>query len=223
MRTATIVLADTHKLHAQGLKVLVEARNAYNVIEIASDGFSAFEACCARRPDMLIVDVAIPGLDALEICRQLKRYSSPTRVLLTLPFVQQERLVQAMRYGAAGAVLKTAGVDQLYDTMEAVLDGQRRFPAELTPVWGRMIGRSLDSLPETPYSRLTARERTIFKLLAEGHSVKQVASQLELKPKTVDVHKTNLMRKLDVHDRGELIHFAFREGLVGVGDAPAGK
>lgn len=214
MRTATIVLADSHQLFTQGLRMLLEAREGLNVIDMVIDGFAALESCQQHRPEVLIMDAGIPGLDAMEVCRQLGRFSSPTRVLLLMSCIQHERMAQAVKYGALGVVLKTASVEQLYSGLEAVLSGQKRFPAELTPAHGTYVRTGDVSEMATPYSRLTARERTVFKLLAEGHSVKQVASRLALKPKTVDVHKTNLMRKLDVHDRGELIHFAYREGLV---------
>ncbi len=220
MQTATIVVADTHELFAQGLRHLLESREGLHVIDVVNDGFAALESCRQQPPDMLIIDVGIGGLDSLEVGRQLQRYSSRTKVLLTMPFTQHERMAQAVKNGVAGAVLKTAGLEHLFAAIEAVLIGEKRFPAELTPPRGRYVGRKEMMEPQTPYSRLTARERTVFKLLAEGHSVKQVASQLGLKPKTVDVHKTNLMRKLDVHDRSELIHFAFREGLVSPAAGP---
>ncbi len=214
MRRITIILAETHRLLAQGLQLLLEARPGVEVLHTATDGFDALEACRRHNPNLLIIDTMIPGLDAVEVIRQLDRYSSPTRVLLTLPCIQQERLASAIQAGAVGAVIKSDGVDELYQAVDAALRGELRLPPEANGLRGAYVRGDAGSA--TPYSRLTARERTIFKLLAEGLSVKQVALQLELKPKTVDVHKTNLMRKLDVHDRGELIHFAFREGLVNV-------
>ena len=219
MRTTTVVLADTHELFAQGLRHLLEARPQTTVIDIVTDGFAALESCRQQPPSLLLIDSTIAGLDALEVSRQLHRFSSPTRVLMMLPFKQTEVMAQAMRCGTAGVVQKTAGLDELYSAIDVVLGGQKRFPPELTPARGRYVRDAVPIEPITPYSKLTARERTVFKLLAEGHSVKQVAGRLALKPKTVDVHKTNLMRKLDVHDRSELIHFAFREGLI---DAAAG-
>ncbi len=214
MSNATMVVADTHELFAQGLRHLLEARGYWRVIDTVSDGFAALETCRQRPPNLLIIDIGIGGLDALEVSRQLLRYSSPTKVLLSMPYTQHERTAQAVKNGVSGMVLKSAGVEHLYATIEALLRGEKRFPPELTRPRGRYVRQGAPSEVATPYSRLTARERTVFKLLAEGHSVKQVAGQLELRPKTVDVHKTNLMRKLDVHDRSELIHFAFREGLV---------
>ena len=220
MRNATIIVADTHELFAQGLRHLLESRPGLHVVDLVSDGFAALEACRQQPPHVLLIDATIGGLDALEVCRQLHRYSSPTRVLITMPYTQNEVTAQAMKCGAFGVVLKTVNLDQLYSTVSAVLAGEKRFPTELTPLRGRYIREGGPREPITPYSRLTARERTVFKLLAEGHSVKQVANRLELKPKTVDVHKTNLMRKLDVHDRSELIHFAFREGLISAATGP---
>ena len=220
MRTATIVVADTHELFAQGLRLLLEARSGLSVIELVNDGFAALEICRQQPPHLLLIDMTIGGLDALEVCRQLSRYSSPTRVVLTMPYTQHELTAQAMKCGAHGILLKTVSLDKLYAAVEAVLAGEKQFPAGLTAPRGRYVRDAGQREPVTPYSRLTARERTVFKLLAEGHSVKQVASRLDLKPKTVDVHKTNLMRKLDVHDRSELIHFAFREGLISAATGP---
>ncbi|NQU74972.1 MAG: response regulator transcription factor [Planctomycetes bacterium] len=219
MLTATIVVADTHELFAQGLRHLLEAKPGLSVIDLVNDGFAALETCRQRPPHLLMIDAMIGGLDAMEVCRQLRRYSSPTRVLVTMPHTQYELTAQAMKCGAQGVVLKSINLDKLYTVIESILAGEKFFPSELTHSRGRYVSEEAPSEPNTPYSRLTARERTVFKLLAEGHSVKQVASHLELKPKTVDVHKTNLMRKLDVHDRSELIHFAFREGLI---DAASG-
>ena len=214
MRSATIVVADTHELFAEGLKHLLEAQPGLIVVDVVSDGFAALESCREHLPHLLLVDATIGGLDALEICRQLGRYSSRTRVLCMLPHVQHELAAQAAKCGAWGTLLKTADLQKLYRTLDAVLAGQKQFAPDLAAPRGRYVREGQPAEPVTPYSRLTARERTVFKLLAEGHSVKQVASRLTLRPKTVDVHKTNLMRKLDVHDRSELIHFAFREGLI---------
>lgn len=219
MRDATLVLADTHQLFLQGLRLLVESRANLTVLQTVTNGFEALESCRQLGPDILLVDSAIPGLDPLAICTELARFSSRTRVVLTLPFVQHERVAQAIQAGAAGVVLKNAPAEQLHSILDDVLAGQTRFPAQLKPARGVSGRPEQTGEVQTPYSRLTARERMVFKLLVEGHSVKQVASRLELKPKTVDVHKTNLMRKLDVHDRSELIHFAFREGLVNLGAA----
>lgn len=220
MRTTTVVLADTHELFAQGLRHLMESRPDTTVIDIVTDGFAALESCRQQSPSLLIIDSTIAGLDALEVARQLHRFSSPTRVLLALPYTQTEVMAQAFKCGAAGVVLKSAALDELFSAVDVVMGGQKRFPAELTPARGRYVSDAVPREPVTPYSRLTPRERTVFKLLAEGHSVKQVAGRLALKPKTVDVHKTNLMRKLDVHDRSELIHFAFREGLISAAAGP---
>ena len=220
MRTATLIVADTHELFAQGLRHLLEARPGLSVTDVVTDGFAALEACRQQPPSLLIIESTIGGLDALEVCRQLARYSSPTRTLLTVPHVQHELAAQALKCGAWGVLLKNANLEHMYAAIEGVLAGQKQFPADMAVVRGRYVRDGVRSEPITPFSRLTARERTVFKLLAEGHSVKQVAGRLALKPKTVDVHKTNLMRKLDVHDRSELIHFAFREGLISPAAGP---
>jgi DNA-binding NarL/FixJ family response regulator len=220
MRNATVVVADTHELFAQGLRHLLEARAGLSVVEIVNDGFAALETCRQLAPSLLVIEAAIGGLDAMEVCRQLSRFSSPTRVLVTMPHVQHEMAAQALKAGVCGMVLKTVSLEKLYAAVDAVLAGEKQFPSDLVPARGRYVREEGASEPITPYSRLTARERMVFKLLAEGHSVKQVANRLTLKPKTVDVHKTNLMRKLDVHDRSELIHFAFREGLIDAASGP---
>jgi DNA-binding NarL/FixJ family response regulator len=220
MRNATLIVADTHELFAQGLRHLLQARPGLSVIDVVNDGFAALESCRQHVPNLLIIEATIGGLDALEVCRQLARYSSPTRSLLSVPHIQHELAAGALKCGAWGVLLKNANLEQMYSAIDGVLAGQKQFPAELSPPRGRYIRDGARNEPQTPYSRLTARERTVFKLLAEGHSVKQVAGHLALKPKTVDVHKTNLMRKLDVHDRSELIHFAFREGLISPAAGP---
>jgi len=213
MKTTTIVLADTHELFAQGLRHLLEARPYTTVIEVVTDGFAALGSCRQNSPSLLLIDSTIAGLDALEVARQLHRFSSPTKVLLMLPFRQVEVMVQAKRCGAAGVVQKTAGLDELYSAIDVVLAGNKRFPAELLVPTQGALG-SDQGEPISPYSKLTARERTIFKYLVEGHSIKFIAGKLELESKTVDVHKTNLMRKLEVNDRNELIQFAIRQGLM---------
>lgn len=220
MRNATLIVADTHELFAQGLRHLLQARPGLSVVDVVTDGFAALESCRQHVPTMLIIEATIGGLDALEVCRQLSRYSSPTRTLLSMPHIQHELAAGALKCGAWGVLQKSANVEHMYAAIEGVLAGQKQFPAELSPQRGRYIRDDARGEPQTPFSRLTARERTVFKLLAEGHSVKQVAGHLALKPKTVDVHKTNLMRKLDVHDRSELIHFAFREGLISPAAGP---
>lgn len=222
MRTARILLADTHQLIAEGLRLVLEAKPDLRVIDVVTDGSAALDRCQRLVPDLLLTDAALPGLDVLEVCRHLDRFSSPTRVLLTMPFIQHERMAAAAKYGAAGVVLKSASTDELHATVAAVLAGEKRFPTEARSGGrGEYLRIDAGRNVATPYSRLTMREKAVFKLLAEGQSVKQVALQLQLAPKTVDVHKTNLMRKLDVHDRSELIHFAFREGLISPAAEPA--
>ena len=158
----------------------------------------------------------MPGLDALEICRERRLPSRDRGVLLTMPYIQHERMAEAVRVGACGVVLKTAGVDRLDGSIDAVLAGQKRFPAESTPARPAYPPTEGSSPTATPYSRLTSRQCQVFKLLAEGHSVKQVASRLEGEAQDGGRSQDQPHAQTDVHDRGELIHFAFREGLITV-------
>ncbi len=144
MRNATIVVADTHELFAQGLRHLLQARPGFTVIDVVTDGFAALETCRQQPPGVLIIESTIGGLDALEVCRQLARFSSPTRPLLSMPHIQHELAAQSLKCGVWGAVLKNCNLEQMYAAIDAVLSGQKHFPAELAP---RAAGTSATASP----------------------------------------------------------------------------
>ena len=208
-----VLLADDHELFRDGIEALLAAQDDIEVVGEARNGREAVERALQLRPDAVLMDVEMPHLSGLEATRRIHQADPAIHVLILTMYGEEELVAQCMDAGAAGYVLKDVPIAQLVDAIRAVAHGGRYMSP---PALKAMMELSVDGPPraETRYDLLTPREREIMKLLAEGLSPKQVATDLGLSLKTVDVHKTNLMRKLGVHDRAELIKWAIAHKVI---------
>jgi two-component system, NarL family, response regulator NreC len=208
-----VLISEDHALFREGLRALLSAHPTLEVVGDARDGNEAVQLAKSLRPDVILMDMEMPELNGLEATRRVRRAVPASRVLMLTLYDDEEVVAECLEAGAAGYVLKDAPSSQLVYAIEAVHRGQRY----LSPrVLGRVVegnGRHGKSA-KTSFDLLTPREREVLRLLAEGHSVKQIALRLGLSVKTVDVHKSNLMRKLDLHDRSELVKYALRRKLI---------
>jgi two-component system, NarL family, response regulator NreC len=210
-----LLLCDDEALFRAGMTALLRDQPTLEVVGEAADGLAAVEQVERLRPDVVLMDVQMPRLDGVEATRRIKASYPGTRVVILTMHIEGEVVARCLEAGASGYVLKDMPVALLTSALETVSHGGRYLsPAVMDKVidhHGLPLERS-----RTRYDLLTTREREVFKLLADGLSIKEVAVRLGRSAKTADVHKYNLMRKLGVHDRTELVRYAIAHRVVEV-------
>jgi two-component system, NarL family, response regulator NreC len=214
----TILLADDHTMVRQGLRALLEAESGFSVVGEAKDGPETIAMTESLKPDVLVVDLMMPGVGGLEVMRQLGRKVSGTKFVVLSMYANEAYVVEALRSGALGYVLKDTGSEELVRAIKHVMQGGRYLSPPLSE-------GSLEAYLERVRSggaqeALTPREREVLQLAAEGHNNAEIAERLFISPRTAETHRANLMRKLGLHSQAELIHFAFQSGLVSVPGTP---
>jgi two-component system response regulator NreC len=212
--TIRVLISEDHALFREGLRAILRDHTQIEIVGEATTGREAVEKAKRQRPDVVLMDLEMPEMSGLEATRRIVQADPSVKVLVLTLYDDEEVVARCLDAGAAGYVLKDGPSDQLLQAMEAVHKGQRYLsPAVLTKVvdYSRRKGRT-----RTRYDVLTPREREVLKLLADGHPTKEIAARLDLSVKTADVHKTNLMRKLDIHDRAGLVKYAIQRKLIRV-------
>ena len=204
-----VILADDHALVRAGIKALLEAMPDIEVTAEASHGREAVEAADRLRPDIVIMDVAMPELNGLEATARITRHVPGVRVIMLSMMANEEYVAQALRSGAAGYLLKDAAAVELELAISAVMRGD----TYLSPVAARHAATLAKQGP-SPRSPLTGRQREILQLVAEGSSTKEIARKLGLSPRTVETHRTQIMERLSLSDIAGLVRYAIRTGLV---------
>ena len=215
MAKIRLLLADDHTLFRQGIRNLISTEADMEVVAEASNGGDAVERAEETRPDIILMDIGMPGLSSFEATRQIKKNRPETKVLFLTMYDDEDYLVEGMEVGASGYVLKDSPAPQL---VAAIRDAQRG-GSYLSP---RMLSQLVDdfrtrikSATRMPrFATLTSREREVLKMLAEGNSVKEIACDLNLSVKTVEAHKFNLMRKLDIHNKAQLVQYAIQKKII---------
>jgi two-component system, NarL family, response regulator NreC len=204
-----ILLAEDHVLVRQGLRVLLEQAGMVVVGE-ASDGQEALRLAHAHTPEVAVLDIAMPHLNGLETSRRLREALPQTRIVLLTMHTEEPYVLEALQAGAVGYVLKTqAAMDIVQAIHDAVQGAIYLSPRIASTVVQAYLTRS--ALPPDP---LTSREREIVQLIAEGQTTKEIAVRLGLSIKTVEAHRSHLMRKLDIHETATLVRYAIRRGLT---------
>jgi two-component system response regulator NreC len=221
MSKIRILLADDHTLFRQGMKTLLAAETDMEVAGEASNGMEAAEKAAQLRPDVVLMDIGMPGPSSFEITRQIKRNRPETKVLFLTMYDDEDYLVEGMEVGASGYVLKDSPAAQLVSAVRDVCRGgsylSPRMLSQLVDDFRTRI-KSADRMPR--FATLTPREKEVLKMLAEGNSVKEVATQLNLSVKTVEAHKFNLMRKLDIHNKAQLVQYAIQKKIIKIPNLP---
>lgn len=211
------MLADDHVLVRAGIRALLEALPGLQIVAEVSDGRAALEALLKDRPDIAFLDIAMPGLNGIEVAERAAREAPSTRVVMLSMHNTSSHVVRALRAGAAGYLLKDAAADELPVLLRAVMNGETYLsPAIAKHVVDGFLQRNTaePDAPDNPVEILTPRQREILQLVAEGRSTKEVASLLSLSIKTVEAHRSQIMDRLDIHDLPGLVRFAIRTGLV---------
>ncbi len=207
----TIVLADDHIVLRQGLRSLIDAQPDLKVVAEASNGQEALQMVQEFKPDVLVLDLMMPGLNGLEITRQVFRM---TKVLILSMHANEAYVIEALKKGASGYLLKDTTAAELTQAIRMVAAGLRYLSA---PFSERAISAYVERAKTgtlDPYETLTAREREILQLVAEGRSTAEISERLSISTRTVEAHRANLNRKLDIHSHADLIRFAIKKGLL---------
>jgi two-component system response regulator NreC len=210
-----VLLADDHTLFRQGIKTVVNAEMDLEVVGEAANGGEAIEKAAELRPDVVLMDIGMPGFSSFEATRQIRKNRPETKVLYLTMYDDEDYLVEGMESGGSGYVLKDCPAPQLLSAVRDVHRGgsflSPRMLSQLVDDFRSRI-KSANRLPR--FATLTAREKQVLKLLAEGRSVKEIACDLNLSVKTVEAHKFNLMRKLDIHNKAQLVQYAIQKKII---------
>jgi DNA-binding NarL/FixJ family response regulator len=210
----SILLADDHEVVRLGLKVLLEAESDFQIVGQAADGLEAKSLAERLKPDLLILDIMMPGLNGLEVTRQLQQLSPKTRVIILSMQANEAYVLEALRNGAAGYVLKQSNMTELVRAIRQVLAGQNYLSPQFTQRAIEAYKDKAAAAAQDPYDTLTAREREVLQLAAEGRTSAEIAEKLVVSPRTVEMHRGNLMRKLGLTNQTELVRYAIWRGIL---------
>jgi DNA-binding NarL/FixJ family response regulator len=213
MNPTRVMLADDHNLVRAGVRKILEGHPGFAVVGEVGDGAAAVAMLEARDDiDVLVLDLTMPGMDGFEVLERAKRVRPQIRVLVLSMHAGSEHVARAVREGADGYLLKDSAVQELEAAIEAVMAGRSYYSPTVQEQLSHLV-RAGSALAR-PLDQLTDRERDILKLVARGLSTKEIASRLDISPRTVDTHRANLMRKLGLKSVALLTQFALREGLL---------
>ncbi len=211
-----LLIVDDHTLLRQALRALIDAQENLEVIGEATNGREAVEATERLRPDVVLMDMVMPGLNGIEATRQIHKRAPSCRVLILTAYLEDERLLQALRAGAAGYVVKNSDLEELLLAIQSVHRGNTYFSAAVSQeiAVNEVLLQAKQPSPKTGYDLLTSREREVLQLIAEGLSNQRIAEELVISVKTVEAHKAHIMSKLHARNRTDLIRYAIKRGLV---------
>lgn len=214
MSMTTIVLADDHHLVRQGLRSLLEAEPDFSIVGETGDGLEAAQLVERLRPDVLVLDLMMPGLNGLEVTRQVSQRSPRTHVVILSMHPNEAYVLEALRAGAAAYVLKESTSAELVRAVREAVAGRRYLSPPLSERAIEVYMQKAESAALDPYETLTAREREVLHLAAEGHTNAEIADRLFISRRTVETHRANLMRKLGLRTQTDLISYALRRGIL---------
>ncbi len=210
-----VLLADDHAMLREGIRLSLEAMGDMLVVAEAEDGASAVQQTAETRPDVVVLDVTMPRLNGLEALRQIKREYPDLPVLILSMHDNETYVLQALQAGASGYVLKRSAARELAAAIRSVHAGDAYLhPGIAKRVITDYVQRLDPAEAAGPLSALTAREREVLQLAADGRTIRQIAARLHLSPKTVEHHRAAAMNKLDLHNQTDLVKYAIRIGLT---------
>jgi two-component system, NarL family, response regulator NreC len=212
---STLILADDHQVLREALRLLLDSQSDLRVIAETGNGLEAVELTERHKPDVLIVDLMMPGLSGLEVARRTMRLSPATKVIVLSMHDAESYVAESLQAGAAGYVLKKSSSQELVFAIRQALAGNLYLSSSLDQrALQAYIQRTQDSRTDDPFDTLTDREREVFHLAAEGLSNPQIAERLSLSPRTVEMHRANLMKKLGLKSQTDLVKYAVKRGMV---------
>jgi DNA-binding NarL/FixJ family response regulator len=215
MTPTTILIAEDHTLVRAGIRALLEKLEGVQVVGDVSDGLEAVKFCAEQPPDVLLMDIAMPGLNGLEATQRIMDNQPAIRILILSMYANEAYMNQAMGAGAAGYLLKGATTDEFKLAIATVRKGGTYLTPAMTKYLIDCRRQGVDP-EEGPLAKLSSRQREVLQLIAEGYSAKDIATRLDLSVRTVETHRAQLMARLDIHDVAGLVRLAVRTGLVSV-------
>jgi two-component system response regulator NreC len=210
----SIVLAEDHLVVRQGLKVLLEAEPDFHLIGESGDGLETAQLVERLEPDVLIVDLMMPGLSGLEVTRQVSQRSPHSRVVILSMHANEAYVLEALRNGAAAYVLKDSSAAGLVHAVREVVAGRRYLSPPLSERAIEVYTKKAEVAIMDPYETLTTREREVLHLAAESCTNAEIGERLSISPRTAETHRANMMRKLALHTQTDLIRYALRRGIL---------
>jgi len=210
----SLVLVDDHRLLIDGLRPLLEKQSDMRVVAVASDGLEAVESCRTHLPNIVLLDISMPSLNGIDAARQILRDAPKSKIIMLSMHADTRYVQESLRAGASGYILKESAAAELIQAIHSVLTGEIFLSRSLR---GRVMHDYVERIREDKdltHSPLSAREREVLQLIAEGSSTKDIAKILNLSVKTIESHRKQIMDKLDLHSIAELTKFAIREGLT---------
>jgi two-component system, NarL family, response regulator NreC len=211
-KKTTVLVCDDHAVFREGVKQILSSQPDIDVVGEAGNGLEAVQLARRLRPEVVLMDIAMPLLRGFDATERIKRYCPETKVLIFSIYEDDDMVARCLAAGASGYVLKDTPPLQLIYAIQAVRKGEKYMsPKVLKSFVTQHVNRAT---AVTPYDLLSDREREVLVMLAEGKSLKEVAEHLTLSVKTVDAHKCSIMRKLEIHSRSDLIRYAIRTHLI---------
>lgn len=209
-----IMLADDHRLFRDGLRTLLSQQSDMEVVGEAVDGPGVLTSARELRPDILLMDISMPGLNGIEATRRVLAEYPTIRIIMLSMHADQRYVSESLRAGALGYVLKDSAIDELLTAIRTVSRGQRFLSGSIASVILEEYVALAKERANSAFSALSPREREVLQLLAEGKSTKEMAAHLKVSVKTVESHRKQIMDKLNIHSVAELTKYAIREGLT---------
>lgn len=210
-----VMIVDDHALVREGIIAFLKLYNDIEVVGEASNGLAAIEKLVEIKPDVVLMDIAMPELGGMEATLEIKKRYPEIRILILSQYDDREYVSRLLKAGVSGYILKHAVGTDLISAIRAVAKGESYLYSTIaSKVIDGYLGKPSGMVVEDPYEKLTDREKQVLKLIAEGHSHKEIASRLYISTKTVIAHQTNISEKLDIHSRAGLIKFAISKGII---------
>lgn len=210
----TVVIAEDHAVTRHGLRAIVEDRFGARVVGATGDGLAVLDLVKEEQPDILILDLLLPGLNGLDVLQRMHRQHSKVHVVVLSMHSDERYVIRALALGASAYVLKGAAATDLVEALEAVEDGTRFLSPALPESLVELAEEDASQTPGDRYEMLTDREREVLQLVAEGLTSQEVGERLFISRRTVEKHRENLMAKLELRNYAELVRYALQRGLI---------
>ena len=214
MEKIKVLIVDDHRVVRDGLAKILEGCADIEVVGGAADGLEAIRRFSELEPHVVLLDISMPKLGGLEVCRRIKKTNPRARIVILSMHEEEEYSMKLVRMGVSGYLLKDSAAQEVIEAVRTAFAGKAYFSPQISKTLAESYRESVHD-EDDPYERLNDREREVLQLIAEGNTNKQIAEILFISPKTVDNHRTHLMRKLNIHSAADLTRWATKRGLVG--------